>query len=90
MDRTDTCKAYCRRIVQTQAGHHWFLFHLPARKRVELHSPEYLDDLEKSDPIAMRDKMLKTYAEICIDCDEEMQAPQMWIGIMFSLRLIHM
>lgn len=33
--------------------------------------PDYLKALEKSDPVAMRDKMLKTYSEICIDCDEK-------------------
>jgi DNA-binding transcriptional ArsR family regulator len=36
--------------------------------------PDYLDDLEKSDPVALRDKMLATYAEICIACDEEIKA----------------
>lgn len=35
---------------------------------------DYLDDLEKSDPIALRDKMLDTYADICIGCDEEIKA----------------
>jgi len=32
---------------------------------------DYLDDLENSDPVSLRDKMLDTYAEICIGCDEE-------------------
>ena len=36
--------------------------------------PEYLSDLEKSDPVVLRDKMLKTYAEICIGCDEKLKA----------------
>jgi DNA-binding transcriptional ArsR family regulator len=36
--------------------------------------PRYLDSLERSDPIAMRDKMLNTYAEICINCDKERMA----------------
>ena len=31
---------------------------------------DYLDDLEKSDPIVIRDKMLTTYAQICIGCDK--------------------
>src|SRR3990172_2441317 len=35
---------------------------------------EYLSDLEKSDPLVLRDKMLKTYAEICIGCDEKIKA----------------
>jgi ArsR family transcriptional regulator len=35
---------------------------------------EYLSDLEKSDPVVLRDKMLKTYAEICIGCDEKRKA----------------
>lgn len=33
--------------------------------------PDYLDGLENSDPVSLRDKMLATYAEICIGCDEE-------------------
>ena len=36
--------------------------------------PDYLDDLEKSDPVALRDKMLNAYAEICIACDEEIKS----------------
>jgi DNA-binding transcriptional ArsR family regulator len=36
--------------------------------------PRYLDALEKSDPIVMRDKMLNTYAEICMNCDKEILA----------------
>jgi ArsR family transcriptional regulator len=36
--------------------------------------PQYLGALEKIDPIAMRDKMLNTYAEVCIDCDRELLA----------------
>ena len=36
--------------------------------------PDYLSDLEKSDPVALRDKMLNTYAEICIGCDEKLKA----------------
>jgi len=35
---------------------------------------DYLDNLEKSDPVSLRDKMLDTYAEICIACDEEVKA----------------
>jgi len=35
---------------------------------------DYLDDLENSDPVSLRDKMLDTYAEICIACDEEVKA----------------
>lgn len=35
---------------------------------------DYLDDLEKSNPVALRDKMLDTYADICIGCDEEIKA----------------
>lgn len=34
---------------------------------------DYLDDLEKSDPAALRDKMLSTYAQICIGCAEEIR-----------------
>ncbi len=36
--------------------------------------PDYLVDLESCDPVALRDKMLATYAEICIGCDEELKA----------------
>jgi DNA-binding transcriptional ArsR family regulator len=35
---------------------------------------DYLDDLEKSDPVTLRDKMLAIYSEICIACDEEVKA----------------
>lgn len=35
--------------------------------------PDYLDNLEKSDPVALRDKMLAIYSEICIACDEEVK-----------------
>jgi DNA-binding transcriptional ArsR family regulator len=35
--------------------------------------PDFLDALEKSDPVALRDKMLKTYTEICIGCTEEVR-----------------
>jgi len=38
--------------------------------------PDYLADLEKSDPVSLRDKMLDTYAEICIACDEETRAAE--------------
>ena len=34
---------------------------------------DYLDGMEKSDPVALRDKMLDTYAEICYACDEEVK-----------------
>lgn len=34
---------------------------------------DYLDDLEKSDPVLLRDRMLKTYAKICIGCDEKIK-----------------
>ena len=34
---------------------------------------DYLDDLEKSNPVALRDKMLQTYAKICIGCTEEVR-----------------
>jgi DNA-binding transcriptional ArsR family regulator len=34
---------------------------------------EYLDGLQKSDPVALRDKMLNTYAHICIGCTEEVR-----------------
>lgn len=34
---------------------------------------DYLDDLEKSDPTALRDKMLTTYAQICIGCTDEVR-----------------
>lgn len=34
---------------------------------------DYLDDLEQSDPVALRDKMLTTYAHICINCTEEVK-----------------
>jgi ArsR family transcriptional regulator len=34
---------------------------------------DYLDDMEKSDPVTLRDKMLSTYAQICIGCTEEVR-----------------
>lgn len=34
---------------------------------------DYLDDLEKTDPTLLRDKMLNTYAQICIGCTEEIR-----------------
>ena len=34
--------------------------------------PEYLDVLEKDDPIVMRDRMLKTYAKICRNPEEQL------------------
>ena len=34
---------------------------------------DYLDNLEKSDPVSLRDKMLDAYAEVCIACDEEVK-----------------
>jgi len=36
--------------------------------------PDFLNDLEKQDPVVVRDKMLNAYAEICIGCDEELKA----------------
>ena len=35
---------------------------------------DYLDDLEKGDPVALRNRMLDTYAEICIGCNEAIKA----------------
>lgn len=34
---------------------------------------DYLDGMEKGDPVALRDKMLDTYAEVCYACDEEVK-----------------
>jgi len=34
---------------------------------------EYLDNLAGSDPVALRDKMLNTYAQVCINCTEEIK-----------------
>ena len=34
---------------------------------------DYLVDLEHSDPVALRDKMLNTYALVCINCSEEVR-----------------
>lgn len=34
---------------------------------------DYLDDMQRSDPVALRDKMLNTYAHICINCSEEVR-----------------
>jgi len=34
---------------------------------------DYLDDMQKSNPLALRDKMLDTYATICINCKEEVR-----------------
>lgn len=38
--------------------------------------PDYLNDLEMSDPVTLRDKMLNTYAHICIGCSEEVRTLQ--------------
>ncbi|MBN1450680.1 MAG: helix-turn-helix transcriptional regulator [Anaerolineales bacterium] len=44
---------------------------------------DYLDDLENSNPVSLRDKMLDTYAEICIACDEETKATKVnWAEIL--------
>jgi DNA-binding transcriptional ArsR family regulator len=37
---------------------------------------DYLSDLENSDPVALRDKMLNTYATICIGCTEEVRTSE--------------
>ena len=34
--------------------------------------PRYLDALERSDPVTLRDNMLNTYAQVCINCDKEL------------------
>jgi len=36
--------------------------------------PDYLDNLEKRDPVAIRNKMLDIYADVCIACEEEVKA----------------
>jgi DNA-binding transcriptional ArsR family regulator len=36
--------------------------------------PDYLEDIEKKDPVALRDKMLNTYTQICIGCTEEVRS----------------
>ena len=47
--------------------------------------PDYLDDLENSDPVALRDKMLSIYAEVCIACDEEVTATDVnWDKVLSS------
>ena len=47
--------------------------------------PDYLDNLEKSNPVALRDKMLAIYAEICIACDEEVKlAGVNWDAVLSS------
>ena len=46
---------------------------------------DYLDDLENSDPVSLRDKMLDTYAEVCIACDEETKSTEVnWDEILSS------
>ena len=44
---------------------------LPEKNRASF--SDYLDDMEKSDPVRLRDKMLETYTEICIACNEEVK-----------------
>jgi len=47
--------------------------------------PEYLTDLEKSDPVALRDKMLRAYAEVCIACDEKTKSMKVdWDKVLSS------
>ena len=46
---------------------------------------EYLDDLEKSDPTELRDRMLNTYADVCYACDEEIKSkPVNWEEVLSS------
>ena len=48
--------------------------------------PRYLDALEKIDPIVMRDKMLNTYAKICINCDKAVLAEDVdWDYVLSSV-----
>lgn len=49
-------------------------FHAILPERDWASFPEYLDNLENSDPVSLRDKMLNTYAEICIACNEEVRS----------------
>lgn len=47
--------------------------------------PDYLNDLEMSDPVTLRDKMLNTYAHICIGCSEEVRTLQPdWENVLSS------
>jgi DNA-binding transcriptional ArsR family regulator len=48
-------------------------FHAILPERNWASFPDYLNDLEKSDPVILRDKMLAIYSEICIACDEEVR-----------------
>ena len=46
---------------------------------------DYLDDLEQSNPIALRDRMLNTYAKVCYACDETLKnKPVNWDAILGS------
>jgi ArsR family transcriptional regulator len=48
--------------------------------------PEYLDALEKNDPVAMREKMLKTYAEICKKPDAQPASEEVdWEQVLSSV-----
>ena len=46
---------------------------------------EYLDELEKSDPVVMRDRMLETYANVCLSCDESVKNKEIdWDEVLSS------
>jgi DNA-binding transcriptional ArsR family regulator len=48
--------------------------------------PEYLDALEKTDPVAMREKMLKTYAQICKKPDAQLAYEEVdWDQVLSSV-----
>jgi len=47
--------------------------------------PQYLQELERSDPEALRDRMLNEYEKICFNCDiEEAKKPVNWEQILRS------
>lgn len=48
-------------------------FHAILPKKNRASFSDYLDDMEKSDPVRLRDKMLETYTEICIACNEDVK-----------------
>lgn len=46
---------------------------------------DYLDDLEKRNPVELRDKMLAIYTDICIACDEEVKEAEVdWNKVLSS------
>ncbi len=73
--------AWVAQVRENLSAEEWFrhklviigFFHTILPEKDFASFPDYLNDLEQSDPVALRDKMLQTYAEICIGCTEKVR-----------------